>query len=406
MGLRGATIGWLGIPRRTLALISANALSAAVQGQFQFVLPWMLLARGSSPGEAALASAFVYVPLLLTAIPAGAASDSTDPRRVMRVVTLASLAFCSAYPLAALVGSDQFALVFVAAVAVGTLRNFSEGALFRGIADQTRGETLLRAHAVRTTVNLVAVFCSPFIGLLLFHAGGAEAVFAGICGLLLVAIAVLALVPELARESEPVAVIRTNLASGIASLRGNRRLQTIGWMNLTWNIFAGAAIGIMPAVLREHLGMDEIHASGTFIAGAVAVALVTLPLVRFAQRRRGVVSTFVIAVSVQGGAVLLFADARLGVLAPLLYCVFLLSNSAAAASLNGARAAEVAYDHQGLLNMTLLTVAMIGFTAGVVLAAVLLGPLGFEAVLVLTGLGMAATAAGFARHLRRVVPVA
>ena len=60
--------------------------------------------------------------------------------------------------------------------------------------------------------------------------------------------------PELERESEPIAVMRENVAVGIASLRLNTRLRTIGWANLSWNVFAGAAIGIMPAVLREHSG--------------------------------------------------------------------------------------------------------------------------------------------------------
>ena len=41
-------------------MISANSLSAAVQGQFMFVLPWMLLARGSSPEVAALATALAF----------------------------------------------------------------------------------------------------------------------------------------------------------------------------------------------------------------------------------------------------------------------------------------------------------------------------------------------------------
>ena len=389
----------LGLPSRTLALIGANSLTAAVQGQFQFVLPWILLARGHSPQEAALASAFVYVPLLLFAVPAGATSDSTDPRRLMRVVTAAILAVCALYPLAALTGHDWFALVLVAAVGVGSLRNFSEGALFRSIGDQTRGDVLLRAHAVRTTVNQAAIFGSPFVGLLLFRAGGATAVFIGICGLSAAALAILGLVPQLERESEPVAVMRENVVGGIASLRGNSRLRTIGWANLTWNLFAGAAIGIMPAVLREHFGMDELQASATFIAGAVVVVLLTLPLVRFSQNRLGAASTFVIAITVQAMAVLLFAGPGVALVAPLLYCLFLLSNSAAAASLNGARAAEVEHDHQGLLNLALITLGMIGFVAGIVLAAVLLGQLGFGAVLVLIGAGMAVTAVGFRRPL-------
>jgi hypothetical protein len=155
----------------------------------------------------------------------------------------------------------------------------------------------------------------------------------------------------------------------------------------------------MPAVLREHLGMNEIMASATFIAGAIVVVVLTLPLVRTAQRRFGAVRTFIVAITIQATAIFLFADPRAAVVGPLVYCIFLLANSAAAASLNGARAAEVEHDHQGLLNMALLTVGMIGFILGVVLAAGLLGPLGFGIVLALIAVGMASTAAGFRRPL-------
>lgn len=389
----------LGIPRRTAALIGANSLAAAVQGQFQFVLPWMLLTRGHSPQAAALASGLVYVPLLLTAVPAGAASDNTDPRRLMRLATVVTLAGCALYPLAALAGHDLFVLVLVAAVVVGSVRNFSEGALFRGIGDTTRGGGLLRAHAVRTTVNQAAVFGSPFAGLLLFRVGGVTAVLIGVCALLVAALVILGLVPELERESESAAVMRQNVAAGIASLRGNSLLRTIGWVNLTWNVFAGAAIGIMPSVLREHLGMDELKASATFIAGAVVVVLLTLPVVRAAQRRFGAISTFIVAITIQGVAVILFTDPRAAVVGPLIYCLFLLANSTAAASLNGARALEVEHDHQGFLNMALLTVGLIGFIVGVGLAAVLLGQVGFGVVLAVIGTGMAATAVGFRRPL-------
>lgn len=389
----------LGVPRRTAALIGANSLSAAVQGQFQFVLPWMLLTRGHSPQVAAFAAGLVYAPLLITAVPAGAASDNMDPRKLMRIATALTLGACLLYPAAAFAGYDVFAFVLVAAVVVGCVRTFGEGALFRGIGDTTRGPALLRAHALRTTVNQAAVFGSPFVGLLLFRAGGVDAVMIGICVLLVVAIGILSLVPELERGSESAAAMRKNVVDGVASLRGNDRLRTMGWVNLTWNLFAGAAMGIMPAVLHEHLGMNEVRASVTFIAGAAVVVVLTLPVVRTAQHRVGAISTFIVAITVQGFAVILFADARAAILGPLVYCLFLLSNSAAAASLNGARAAEVEHDHQGLLNMALMTVGMIGFIAGVFAAGALIGQLGFVAVLLIIGSGMALTAVFFRRPL-------
>ena len=380
-------------------MISANSLSAAVQGQFMFVLPWMLLARGSSPQTAALATAFVYVPMLVTAVPAGAKSDNADPLRLMRWVTAVPLVACALYPLAALAGHDWFGLVLVAAVVVGTTRNLSEGAVFRSHADTTKDEGLLRAHAVRTTVNQAALFGTAFIGLVLFRLGDTEAVLIGICALYAGALAILAVVPELDRARNPDTLVRELVWEGMTSLKGNRLLRKIGWVTLTWSMFGGAAVAIMPAVLREHIGMDELQASATFLTGGVAVVLLTLPVVRLAQRRVGAISTFVLASTAQGTIVILLAGARTALVAPLLYCAFLLSNSAAAASLGGARAAQVAHDHQGMLNLVVGTLGLAGFLIGVILVAGLLGPLGFGAVLTLIGVGMTATALAFRRSL-------
>jgi Major Facilitator Superfamily len=380
-------------------MISANSLSAAVQGQFMFVLPWMLLARGSSPQAAALATACIYVPMLVTAVPAGAKADNADPLRLMRWVTAVPLMVCALYPLAALAGRDWFALVLVAAVVVGTTRNLSEGAVFRSLADTTTDEGLLRAHAIRTTVNQAALFGTGFIGLVLFRFGDAEAVMVGICVLYAAALAILAVVPDLGRAADPDTLVRDQVTEGLTSLLRNRLLRRIGWVTLTWSLFGGAAVGIMPAVLREHIGMDELQASATFVAGAAAVVLLTLPVVRAAQRRIGAISTFVVASAVQGTTIVLFAGAKAAVVAPLLYCVFLLSNSAAAASLGGARAAEVAHDHQGMLNLVVGTLGLAGFLVGVLLVAGLLGPLGFGVVLALIGVGMTTTALAFRRSL-------
>lgn len=389
----------LNTPRRTLALISANSLTAAVQGQFMFVLPWMLLARGSSPQAAALAGSFIYVPLLVTAIPAGAWSDGVDPLRMMRWATAVSLVACGLYPLAALAGKDWFVLVLAAAIVVGAMRNLTEGAVFRGLADTTRDDGLLRAHAIRTTVNQAALFGTAFVGLMLFRQGGADAVLVGICLLYAAALAVLAIVPALGSDPDPDTLVRERMAGGIASLRGNDELRKIGWVTLLWSLFVGAAVALMPAVLREHLGMDELQASATFVAGAAVVIVGTLPLVRAMQRRYGPITTFVAATVGQGVSVVFLAESRVELVAPLLYCTFLLANSTAAASLGGARAATVAHEHQGMLNLVVGTAGLVGFLLGVLLVAGLLGSLGFGAMLVLTGLGMAATAVGFRRSL-------
>jgi hypothetical protein len=184
------------------------------------------------------------------------------------------------------------------------------------------------------------------------------------------------------------------LTRAFDAVRGNPRLRRIGLANLTWNVFAGSALGILPAVLREHLGLDELAASAALVAGMVVVVIGTLPVTRGVRRRLGPFPAFLAASAVQGAALLLFVPPALAVVAPLLVAGFLLSNSTAAASLNGARALEIEQDQQALLSIIVMTLGMLGFVAGVVLAAVLLGVAGFGLVLALTGLGMAATSAG------------
>ena len=60
-------------------------------------------------------------------------------------------------------------------------------------------------------------------------------------------------------------------------------------------MFAGSALGILPAVLREHLGLDELAAGAAFIAGMVVVVVLTLPVTRGVQRRLGPFPAFLVA---------------------------------------------------------------------------------------------------------------
>jgi D-lactate dehydrogenase (cytochrome) len=93
------------------------------------------------------------------------------------------------------------------------------------------------------------------------------------------------------------------------------------------------------------------------------------------------------------------ADTRLALLVPLVYAFFLLTNSVAAASLSGARALEVDVDHQALLNLVLIAIAIVGYLVGVLLAAGLIGAFGFGVALAVVAGGLAVTAVGFRRPL-------
>ncbi|MDH4177002.1 MAG: hypothetical protein OEW31_01670 [Thermoleophilia bacterium] len=383
--------------RRTPALLVANSLSAAIQGQFMFVAPWIVLARGGSPSDAALVAGLVFVPMLAAAVPAGVVCDRTEPARLMVLSLSIGLGACALYPLCALAGHDWLWLVLLAALVTGTVRLFVEGAVLREVGDTATAPWLLRRQTIRSTLNQAALFASPFTGLLAFRAGGATAVLGLVCAIHVVAIALAAHAGR--TPSGRATRSRTSLVAGIASFLANPRLQRLGLAALVWNVFAGAALGIMPAVLREHARLDELEASAAFVVGGVAVVALTLPVVGALQRIVGAPAAFLLAVAVEGVAVLGFADVRLALLAPLLYAVFLLSNSAAAAALSGARALEVDVDHQALLNLALISVSLVGYLVGVAATAGLIGLIGFGAVLALIAAGLGLTAVGFRRPL-------
>ncbi len=383
--------------RRTPSLLIANALSAAIQGQFMFVLPWMLLAEGSSARVAALAAGLVFVPMLFVTIPAGAISDRTDPAWLMKVSFAAGLVSAAIYPIALAVGLDWFWLIPFAALVTGALRLFVEGAVLREVGDTATSAWLLRRQTIRSTLNQAAIFASPFVGLLAFRAGGNTAVLLLVC---LLYAAALGLAASASRT--PAAVTerrRPSIVAGLASLFASPRLLWIGVAALVWNVFAGAALGMMPAVLREHAGLDEFGASAAFVLGGAAVVGLTIPSVSALQRRLDAASVFLVAVLAEGVAVLLFADVRFAVLVPLVYAVFLLTNSIAAAALSGARALEVDIDHQALLNLVLIAVAVVGYLLGVLLAAGLIGAFGFGVALTVVALGLGVTAVSFRRPL-------
>lgn len=383
--------------RRTPSLLVANALSAAIQGQFMFVLPWILLAEGSSARVAALAAGLVFVPMLFVTVPAGAISDRTDPARLMKVSFVVGLGSAALYPIALAAGLDWFWLIPFAALVTGALRLFVEGAVLREVGDTATSAWLLRRQTIRSTLNQAAIFASPFVGLLAFRAGGNVAVLLLVCALYAVA---LALAVNASRT--PAAVTerrRPSIVAGLALLFASSRLLWIGVAALVWNVFAGAALGMMPAVLRVHAGLDELGASVAFVLGGAAVVVLTIPAVSALQRRLDAASVFVVAVLAEGVAVLLFADVRFAVLVPFVYAAFLLTNSVAAAALSGARALEVDVDHQALLNLVLIAVAIVGYLLGVLLAAGLIGAFGFGVALAVVALGLAVTAVGFRRPL-------
>jgi hypothetical protein len=385
------------IGRRTPALIVANGLSAAIQGQFMFVLPWMLLAEGSSPATAALVAGLVFVPMLALTVPAGVVSDRAEPVRLMATALAAGLAASALYPLSALLGGERIGLAVLAALATGALRLFVEGAVLREVGDSATAAGMLRRQAIRSTLNQAALFASPFLGLLAFRLGGGVAVMLLVCALHVLALGVVGLASRAGDRPPPRP--RTTAGAGFATLRGNARLQWIGAATLVWSVCSGAALGIMPAVLREHAGLDELEASAAFVLAGVVVVVLTLPVVRRLQRRLDAAATFLVAVAAEGVAVLLFAEPGPVLAATLAYALFLLAHSIAAATLSGARALEVDTAHQALLNLSLIAVALVGYLAGVGLTAGLIEPLGFGAVLLLIASGMVATAAGFRRPL-------
>jgi hypothetical protein len=269
--------------------------------------------------------------------------------------------------------------------------------VLREVGDTATSAWLLRRQTIRSTLNQAAIFASPFIGLLAFRAGGAAAVLLLVCVLYAAAYGL-----AMNASRTPAAVAdrpRPSIGDGLASLASSPRLIWIGIAALVWNVFSGAALGMMPAVLREHAGLEELGASVAFVLGGIAVVVLTLPVVSALQTRLDAATVFLVAVAAEGLAVALFADARFAVVVPVLYAFFLLTNSVVAAALSGARALEVDVDHQALLNLVLISISIVGYLVGVLLAAGLIGAFGFGVALAVVALGLAATAVSFRRPL-------
>ena len=221
------------------------------------------------------------------------------------------LVACALYPLAALAGHDWFVLVLVAAVVVGSTRNFSEGALFRGIGDTTRGATLLRAHAVRTTVEPGGRVRQPVRRAAALPLRRRRRPCSSASASLLVA---RARDPRLrARARARVGAGRRDARErrrGIASLRANSRLRTIGWANLDLERLRrrgdrdhARRPARAPGDGRGH-GERDVHRRRGRRRRAARSPSSARPSAASARSR-----TFIVAITVQGVAVLLFADA-------------------------------------------------------------------------------------------------
>ena len=179
---------------------------------------------------------------------------------------------------------------------------------------------------------------------------------------------ILATVPsELGHEADPETLVPTHgRGDRVASGERSPPQDRLGDTRL--GVFGGAAVGIMPAVLREHMGMDEIRASATFIAATIAVVSLTLPLVRILQARIGALSTFVGATIVQGVRSSLSATRasrwwRLPSTASSSY------EQHGRRLARGRPGAAVEHEHQGLLNLFVGTLGLAGFLCGIIIAA-------------------------------------
>ncbi len=144
----------------------------------------------------------------------------------------------------------------------------------------------------------------------------------------------------------------------------------------------------MPAVLREHLGMNEVMASVTFIAGAVVVVVLTLPVVRTAQRRFGAVAHVHRRDHDPGHS----PSCSSRIPGPRSSAHSSTASSCSRTAPQPPRSTAPARPRSSTTTRGCSTwhcsrSGMIGFIAGVVLAAGLLGPLGFGVVLALIGVG-------------------
>ncbi|UZW57661.1 MFS transporter [Sphingobium sp. JS3065] len=243
---------------------------------------WAMTEMASSAQMVALVQTALMLPVMLIAIPAGAAADMYDRRKVILAALLLSLGGASLLSTLALLGLVSPALLLLLTFVIGSGMALFGPAWQASVSEQVPPEALASAVALNSISFNIARSFGPAVGGIIVAVAGAVGAFFANAILYLPLLAVIArwqrveVPPRLPPESMSGAII-----SGARYIFHSPTIRIVLFRTFLTGVAGGSVSALMPLVARDLLGGSaQIYGImlGMFgmgaVSGAVNIALV------------------------------------------------------------------------------------------------------------------------------------
>jgi MFS family permease len=280
----------------------AQFLSALGNGSLRFVFVWLVLDLSDSNSAAGFVGMALGLPALLVTMPAGAASDRMDRRRMIITGELAAAAVLGVAAAAVWAGVMSVPLAALFAAALGGLLAWVAPAL------QALVPSLVPPHRLMTGVALQGMGMNAA---LLFGAvvGGGTIAVAGVGG----AFAVLGVLQVLAalamsrvhldaREQAPRRGMRGDIGDGLRFALGHEPVRSLLGVGLLAGLTWGVVTILLPEMSKDVLGRGAFATSLLFAALGVGLFGTSMVLAsRHHIARPGLLIATAISIGLGGG---------------------------------------------------------------------------------------------------------
>lgn len=282
--MKGATRLLGGLGSRDFRLLWVSTLgSAGGMSVQQVATGWMVLEMTDSALAVGAVGAARLAPFLVLGMLAGALADRFDRRRMLLVISGASVVYALAIALLAAGGVAELWHVVALTLAFGVARAFEPPARQALVYDLVGSEQALRGIAV----NAMAL---PIMGILGGVLGGALIPVAGVQGSFLLMAAcygasMFFLLPMGYRQGsgdgKPRASFWSTMSSGLRLLRRNEVVLTLVLLSVAAEVFAFSHATLVPVFARDVLHAGPVglgllmaaRAAGTLVATIALAAL-------------------------------------------------------------------------------------------------------------------------------------
>lgn len=234
-----------------------------------FMITYLITSVAHSPILTQLAGALLYIPMLVGGLIAGAISDRFERRRM--VLTVQAVLVPIEFGMFFLVQSGQvrvwMCMPYMLALGVGGLVNMTAQ---RPLIYEMAGLRLApSAMAIEATAQAGSSMIGTLVGGLLISHLGMSAGFAGMAVLLCLSLVLLSRVPAparlAARQDAASHVVRAQLATSAALVRGSQRLRGTLAVTIVMNLLCFGYLPLVPLVADR-------FSVGAALAGVLAAA--------------------------------------------------------------------------------------------------------------------------------------